>query len=101
MCLCNIGNYPKISTRWLSEHKLIKDKIIEHTNVTWKSPRDLKPTHRSTDNRGMLKVWWSAPEKSTPIFVQCQVVIPENIHASNIIQTKPIIFGNIYSYNDN
>lgn len=40
----------------------------------------------------------SSPEKSTPIFVQCQVVSPENIHTHDIIWNEQIVVMNIYVY---
>lgn len=33
-----------------------------------------------------------------PRIDQCQMVYPENIHRSNIIQTEQVIFRNVYVY---
>lgn len=58
--------------------------------------RGLKPWQTTQATKSCWE--WGKLFLARQLFVQCQAISPENMHASNITQTKQIIFRNTYIY---
>ena len=92
-----------VSAIWQPEHYLNKNNS-KHGHEKVHRPQPYPKYYRQLRKSGSKRN--SLPQgRAHQLIIQHQIVIPENIHRNNIIQTKQLIFRNIhvcthtYAYN--
>lgn len=75
---------------------------VNISNWTRKSPRGLNPTQRSLATGESWKYErWTNPRKRTTVGLWSAMVISENIHTGNIVDSELVLFRNVKIYGNN